>query len=86
MGKVTGISAGSSDLFTASLVPFYSSPLHSGPVFRVTDPHVKLSKTSDPFRVILTVAENSTAPSFDLTVSGHSADKISNVFAIPILR
>jgi len=63
-------------------------PLQSGPVFRVTDPHIKLKVDKEnPFIAVVSVAEGVTAASFSLTVSGNNKKngRISSTFVIPIL-
>jgi len=89
MGAITGIQAGSSDFFTASLIPANAAPLQSGPVFSTTDTLVTLTPDStNPFKVTAAVAAGDTAASFPLTVTGvnSAGTTITHTFTIPITQ
>jgi len=88
MGAITGIQAGSSDFFTASLVPSNAAPLVSGPSFSVTDALVVLTvDTTNPFKVTAAVDATDANASFDLKVDGTTANgPITHTFTIPILQ
>ena len=88
MGAITGVQAGSSDFFTASLVPANSAPLQSGPVFSVTDSLVTLTVDSgNPFKVTAAVDASDANTSFDLKVDGTTTNgPITHTFTIPILQ
>jgi hypothetical protein len=89
MGAITGVQVGSSDFFTALLVPANAAPLQSGPVFSVTDSLVTLTPDStNTFKVTAAVDASDTNLSFDLKVDGVNSlgAAISHTFTIPILQ
>jgi hypothetical protein len=88
MGAIVGVPVGSSDVFTALLVPANSVPLQSGPVFSTDDSLVTL--TPDPtnaFKTTAAVGAGDTAASFNLKVDGvnGAGNPITHTFVIPIL-
>jgi hypothetical protein len=87
MGAITGIQAGSSDFFTAILVPANAAPLQSGPTFSTDDANVSLQPDpTNALKVTATVATGDTNPSFNLTVTGTTLNgTITHTFVIPIL-
>jgi hypothetical protein len=87
VGTVIGVVAGSTNFFTAGLVPPYSAPLLSGPAFSTPDSKVALfPDPQNVFMVVAEVARDNTAAAFPLTITGQSSKgKVSNTFLIPIL-
>jgi hypothetical protein len=73
MPGIIGVAAGSTEFFTAGLVPPFSAPLVSGPFFSTPDSKVALfPDPQDAFTVVAEVAKDNPAASFPLTISGQS--------------
>ena len=88
MGAITGVQAGSSDFFTASLIPSNAVALQSGPVFSTDDSQVTLTPdTTNPFKVVAAVGAGDTGASFNLKVDGvnGAGTAITHTFIIPII-
>jgi len=86
---ITGVQAGASAVFIASLVPSNAAGLLSGPVFTADDAQVTLTPDStNPFMVTAAVAAGDTAASFNLKVDGvnSASTPITHTFVIPILQ
>ncbi len=89
MAAITGVQAGSSDFFTASLIPANAVALQSGPVFSTDDTQVLLTQdTANPFKVTAAVGAGDTAASFNLKIDGVNSvgTAITHTFAIPITK